>query len=53
MKPTRTRAGALQEEKPPQWETRALQLANSPRLVQLQTALTQQGRPSTAKNKLK
>lgn len=52
MKPTCTRAGALQRE-PPQGAAHTLQPENSPRLVQLQKALTQQQKLSTAKNKIK
>ena len=44
------RACALQEEKPPQWEARAMQLESSPCSLQLQKVCTQQQKPSVAKN---
>ena len=50
-KPVHPRACALQQEKPPQWEACSPQLKSSPRLLQLEKALEQQWRPSTAKNK--
>ena len=45
-------ACAPQQEKPPQWDTRALQLDNSPHSPQLEKAHVQQQRPKTAKKKL-
>ena len=47
------RAHTLQQEKPPQWEARALQLESSPYSLQLEKAWKQQPRPSKAKKKLK
>ena len=41
---------ALQQEKPPQSEARALQPESSPSSLQLQKAHTQQRRPNSAKN---
>ena len=45
-----TKSCALQQEKPPQWEARALQLEGGPRSLQLEKKPEQQQRPSTAKN---
>ena len=45
------RACALPQEKSPQWGAHALQLESSPRSPQLEKALTQQWRSSTAKSK--
>ena len=47
----RLRAHALQQEKPSQCESHALQLESSLRSLQLGKAPWQQCRPSTAKNK--
>ena len=46
-----SRACALQQEKPSQWEACAPQLESSPYLVQLEKAHMQEQRPSTAENK--
>ena len=45
------KAHALQQKKPPQWEVQMPQLESSPLALQLEKALLQQERPSTAKNK--
>ena len=45
-----TRARALQQEKPLQWEARAA-MKSSPRSPQLEKACMQQQRPKAAKNK--
>ena len=47
----RSRARAPQQEKPPQWEARALQRRVTPRSPQLEKVRGQQRRPNTAKNK--
>ena len=45
------RARAAQQEKPPQWEARALQQRVAPHSLQLEKARAQQWRPNAAKNK--
>ena len=47
-----SRAQELQQEKPPQWKAHTPQLESGPCLPELEKALSQQGRPSTAKIKL-
>ena len=49
LKPRCPRDGALQQEKPPQWEAQAPQLESSPYSLQLEKAHVQQGRPSKPK----
>ena len=51
LKPTFPINCALQQEKPPQWEALTLQLRSPPCWPQTEKARTQQGRPSTVKNK--
>ena len=51
LKPADPRAHALQQEKPPQWETRTPQLESRPHSLQLEKACVQQPRPSAAKYK--
>ena len=51
LKPAGPRAHALQQEKPPQWETRTPQLESRPHSLQLEKACVQQPRPSAAKYK--
>ena len=46
-----SRARALQQEKPPQWEAHTPQLGSSFRSLQLEEVHGQQQRPSTTKNK--
>ena len=46
------RAREPQQEKPPQWEARALQLENRPHLLQPEKAWAQQQRPSAAISEL-
>ena len=52
LKPDQPRAHVVQEM-PPQGEAHALQLGSGPYSLQLEKKLTQQWRPSTAKNKNK
>ena len=47
------RAHTPQQEKPPQWEARTLQLESNPYSLQLEKAWKQQPRPSAAKKKFK
>ena len=51
LKPTYSRAFALQQQKPPQWKARAPKLEGSLCPPQLEKADGQQGRPSPANNK--
>ena len=48
---THSRACALQQEKPPQWEAWVPPLESSPSSLQLEKARVQQWRPSTTKDK--
>ena len=52
LKPGHSTACALQQQKLPQWKARALKLESSLCSPQLQKADGQQGRPSTANNKV-
>ena len=51
LKPVYPRSGALQQEKPPQWEANPPQLESSPCSPQPEKKACQQQRPSAAKNK--